>query len=412
MFGMTAPDLATWVKLLPGLNEVQRRWYAAQKALELGRGGIQRIHELTGLSRPTIMKGVREVKASKELDPAEKLRRPGGGRKKVEALDPDLIRDLEEILDENTAGDPMSALKWTSRSTRGIAEEMARRGHPLNADTVCRLLHDLGYSLQANRKTKEGGSHPDRDGQFRYLNQTVKEFLAQGAPVVSVDSKKKERVGEFKNSGKTWRKQGKPQEVKVYDFPSLAVGTAIPYGIYDVQRNKGLVNVGTSCETGEFAVESIRQWWKRFGCRCYRRAKRLLICADGGGGNGSANKAWKFHLQELSDETHLLITVCHYPPGTSKWNKIEHRMFSFISLNWKGQPLVNFETVINLIGSTTTRTGLKVKARLDTKSHEKGVHYSDEDMSKLQLERHEIHPRWNYTIRPRTPRRRLCTKSR
>lgn len=401
-----------WLKLLPGLNEVQRRWYAAQKALELGRGGTQRVHELTGISRPTIMKGIREIKASKELDPSQRLRRPGGGRKKVEVLDPAAVQDLEEILNETTAGDPMSAIKWTSKSTRAIAEEMTRRGHPMNADTVCRLLHDLGYSLQANRKAREGKDHPDRDSQFRYLNRTVKKFLARGEPVISVDSKKKERVGEFKNPGQTWRKKGNPRDVNVYDFPSLGTGKAIPYGVYDIQRNKGMVNVGTSSETGEFAVESIRQWWKRFGRRFYRGAKRLLICADGGGGNGSANKAWKFHLQGLSDETGLAITVCHYPPGTSKWNKIEHRMFSFISLNWKGQPLVNFETVINLIGSTRTRKGLRVAARLDRRIYHTGVEYSKEEMAKLSLERHEVNPKWNYTVSPRPAEKRPGKRAR
>jgi transposase len=393
--------LAAWLKVLPTLNEAQTRWYVAQKALEVGRGGIQRVHELTGISRPTIIKGLRELREQKRLDASERLRRPGGGRKKIETVDPGVVGALERILDENTAGDPMSLLKWTGKSARRLADEVGRLGHSVGADTVCRLLHDLGYTLQANRKTKEGPSHPDRDTQFRYLNQQVKGHVRRGQPVISVDTKKKERVGEFKNPGRTWRKRGVPAEVNVYDYPDLGIGVAVPYGTYDVKRNEGLVNVGTNHDTAEFAVESIRQWWRRFGRRHYPRAKKLLIAADGGGSNGNRNRAWRFHLQRFSDETGLAITVCHYPPGTSKWNKIEHRMFSFISLNWKGQPLVSYETVVNLIGTTTTRTGLRVKARLDRRQYQSGVKVPKKEMEQLRIIPHGTLPRWNYTIRPR-----------
>jgi transposase len=403
---MADPDLSTWTKLLPALNEVQRRWYAAQKALELGRGGIERVHELSGLSRTTVRKGIQEIQSSRQLDPSVRLRQPGGGRPRIEDHAPRLVRDLEAILDENTAGDPMSAIKWTSKSTRAIAAALQKKGHELSHDKVCRLLHERGYSLQANRKRLEGQSHPDRDGQFRYLNKTVKRFASRGDPVISVDCKKKEKVGNFKNAGRTWKKKGKPEEVLTHDFPHLGIGKAIPYGVYDIDRNAGMVNVGTSAETGEFAVESIRQWWKRFGRRHYPKGRRLLICADSGGGNGYRPRSWKIHLQRLADKTGLAIMVCHYPPGTSKWNKIEHRMFSFISLHWKGQPLVNYEAVINLIGSATTRKGLKVAARLDPKKYEQRVKHTDQEMRELRLKRHEPYPDWNYTISPRSGRKR------
>lgn len=392
---------ATWLKVLATLDEVRARWYVAQKAIELGHGGIQKVHELTGISRPTIMKGMRELRDPKGLRSSERLRRVGGGRKRLEVLDPMLRRDLDRIMDENTRGDPMSLLRWSSKSTERIAAEMTQLGHPMSADTVRRLLHQMEYSLQANVKVKEGESHPDRDGQFRYINEQVKAYISQGEPVISVDTKKKERVGEFKNSGQTWRKRGQPREVLVYDFPHLGVGTAIPYGTYDVQQNQGLVNVGMTHDTAEFAVESIRRWWHQLGCQHYPRAKRMLICADGGGSNGSRSRGWKFCVQQWVDEVGFPVTICHYPPGTSKWNKIEHRMFSFISVNWRGEPLVSYETVINLISTTTTKTGLQIKALLDTRSYECGMKISDAQMRALQLKPHAIHPQWNYTISPR-----------
>jgi len=333
---------------------------------------------------------------------AGRVRQPGGGRKKVEQVDPELTRRLRGIVAETTAGDPMSPLKWTSKSTRTIAEELTRSGHAVSSVTVGRCLEEMGYTLQANVKTREGPQHPNRDAQFRYLNRQVKGFRGAGDPVVSVDTKKKELVGAFKNAGRRWLPKGKPEEVTVHDFPHLGRGKAIPYGAYDIALNRAVVNDGVTHETAEFAVESIRRWWQLDGKRHYQGAGRLLICADSGGSNGNRQRAWKLHLQGLSDETGMVITVCHYPPGTSKWNKIEHRLFSFISLNWKGKPLVNYETVINLIGGTRTRSGLKVTAVLDTNEYETGIEISDEDIRQLRLKRHKVHPDWNYTLLPRT----------
>ncbi len=393
------------LKVLPTLNEAQARWFVAKEALTLGRGGLKQMHELTGMSQPTILKGMRELRAPAPLGPVDRVRKPGGGRKRVEIVVPALLRYLQRILDETTAGDPMSRLQWTSKSTYRLAEELTRVGHPVDADTVGRLLKDLGYSLQANVKTKEGGSPPERDAQFRYINAQVKRFLRRGWPVISVDTKKKERVGAFKNPGKTWRRKGHPRAVQMYDYPRLGVGPAIPYGAYDIDKNQGLVNVGMTHETAEFAVASIRRWWQQFGRRQYPRAAGLLICADGGGSNGSRNRAWKFYLQALADRLGFPITVCHYPPGASKWNKIEHRMFAFISLNWQGRPLVSYETVINLISRMTTRTGLKIKALLDNRDYDPGVKISDQDMARLQITTHTTYPQWNYTI---VPRRRVA----
>jgi hypothetical protein len=295
----------------------------------------------------------------------------------------------------------MSPLKWTNKSTRTLAEELARSGHPISSVTVGRCLEEMGYTLQANVKTREGSQHPDRDAQFRYLNRQVKEFRRAGDPVISVDTKKKELVGAFKNGGRRWLPKGTADEVSVHDFPHLGKGKAIPYGAYDIALNRAVVNVGVTHDTAEFAAESIRRWWRLDGRRHYRGAPRLLICADSGGSNSNRTRAWKLHLQALSEETGMAITVCHYPPGTSKWNKIEHRLFSFISLNWKGKPLINFETVINLIGGTRTRTGLRVKAVLDTNQYDTGVTISDEDIGQLCLKRHKVHPDWNYTLLPR-----------
>ena len=391
-----------WLKVFRTLNEFQARLFAADKALDLGRGGISRLSGLTGLSRTTITKAVEELKSGKLVSPGEgRVRRVGGGRKKVEGVDPGVRDRLEKILEETTAGDPMSQLRWTSKSTRTMAEELTRLGHPVTWVTVARCLDDMGYSLQANLKSKEGPQHADRDAQFRYINRQVKALLKTGDPVISVDAKKKELVGLFKNGGRTWRPKGKPQEVTTKDFPSLAQGKALPYGVYDTGQNRAVVNVGVTHDTAEFAVESIRRWWKLDGRRSYPAAGRLLICADAGGSNGNRLRAWKIHLQQMADQIRIPITVCHYPPGTSKWNKIEHRLFSFISLNWRGQPLINYEAIINLIGGTKTRTGLKVKAVLDTNEYETGIKVSDEQLGEIQLRRHKVHPAWNYTILPR-----------
>lgn len=390
-----------WLKFLSSLNEGQRRWCAAQKALELGRGGISRVQKLTGMSRPTILKGLQELRGRRKLDCGERIRRPGGGRKRIEEGDVGFARELKALMNESTAGDPMSHLRWTHKSTPILAEELGRRGHAVSADTVGRRLLEMGYSLQANSKTKEGGDAENRDRQFRYINTLVKKFLARGEPVLSVDAKKKERVGNFKNHGENWTPRGKPTKVNVYDFPRLSKGTAIPYGAYDVGRNEGLVNVGMTHDTAEFAVESVRRWWKLVGRRHYPVARALLVCADGGGSNGSRNRAWKYELQHFADQTGIELTICHYPPGTSKWNKIEHRMFSFISLNWRGIPLVSYETVVNLIGATRTHTGLQVKAILDPNEYEVGVKIPQDELDRLNIWSHKVFPDWNYTITPR-----------
>src|SRR5215472_10788815 len=392
-----------WLKVFCTLNEFQGRLFLADKALDLGRGGISRISQLTGMSRTTITKAVQELQGRKALcvPSGGGARQSGGGRKKLEQVDPRLSQDLRRIVEESTAGDPMSLLRWTRKSTRTIAEELNRLGHSIQADTVGRLLEDMDYTLQLNRKVKEGPQHPDRDGQFRYINRQVNAFRRGGDPVISVDAKKHELIGSFKNAGRTWRRKGRPKRVNAYDFPSWAKGKGIPYGAYDETHNEAVVNVGVTHETAEFAVASIRRWWALAGRRRYPRAGRLLICADAGGSNGYRLRTWKFQLQQLADKLNIPITVCHYPPGTSKWNKIEHRLFSFISLNWRGQPLVSYEAVVNLIGGTTTKTGLKVKATLDTNYYETGVEVTPSDMEQVQLRRHKKFPDWNYTISPR-----------
>ena len=390
--------------MLGTLNEFQARLFVADKALDQGRGGISRMSELTGMSRTTITKAVAELTGRKNLQTAdeERIRAAGAGRKKVEEADWRLKEELTRIVEETTAGDPMSALRWTNQSTQSMAEELTRRGHPVSDKTVARCLLEMGYSLQLNRKTKEGPQHPNRDAQFRYINRQEAMFRASGDPVISVDTKKKELVGAFQNKGRTWRPRGQPYEVNVHDFPSQAKGKAIPYGTYDVLQNRAVVNVGISHDTSEFAVESIRRWWKMDGRRRYSTASRLLICADAGGSNSSRGRAWKLNLQALADEVGIEITVCHYPPGTSKWNRVEHRLFSFISLTWKGKPLWNYETIVNLIGSTRTKTGLKVKAILDTNAYETGIEVSKQQMAELQIRRHKKNPDWNYTLSPRS----------
>lgn len=388
------------VKALKGADEVQARRFAAAMALGIGWGGISRIVELTGMSHSTIEKGIREIQDQERIEKPEKLRADGGGRKKVELKDQKIITDLEIIMDENTAGDPMSFLRWSSKSTRKISDELKSLGHNVGPNTVARLLKEKDYSLQVNVKSFEGLSVEERDAQFRHINEEVKSFAKDGNPVISVDTKKKELVGDFKNAGRTWVKSKEPRKVNAYDFRSMAIGMAIPYGIYDVTENDGMVNIGNDHDTSEFAVESVRQWWSLIGRHRYPDAKKLLICADGGGSNGSRNRGWKIHLQELVNQIRIPITVCHYPPGTSKWNRIEHRMFSFISMNWKGKPLVNYETVVKLIGSTETRNGLKVAVREDKNKYPTGVKFSDEDLAKIHLKPDSLHPKWNYEILP------------
>jgi hypothetical protein len=397
-----SPKERRWLKVLATLNEFQARLFVADKALDQGRGGISRMSELTGMSRTTITKAAGELASGRKLEVngGGRIREAGAGRKKVEEGDEQLRGELARILEETTAGDPMSALRWTNKSTQSMAEELTRRGHPVSDKTVARCLREMEYSLQLNRKTKEGPQHPNRDAQFRYINRQEAMFRASGDPAISVDTKKKELVGAFQNKGRTWRPKGQPYPVNVHDFPSQAEGKAIPYGTYDVFQDRAVVNVGTSHDTSEFAVESIRRWWRMDGRRRYSTAGRLLICADAGGSNSSRGRAWKVNLQSLADEIGIAITVCHYPPGTSKWNRVEHRLFSFISLTWKGKPLWNYETVVNLIGATRTRAGLRVKAVLDINEYETGVEISKEQMEGLLIRRHKKHPDWNYTLSP------------
>ncbi len=385
-------------KILSTLNEAQTRWFLGREAMLRGRGGLKEVHELTGVSRTTILKGMHEVTGKRPLKAISRIRQIGGGRKNFEYHHAGFEVALEKIMTENTAGDPMSPLRWTQKSTQAIADEL--KDFKVSGETVRRKLLSMDYSLQSNFKNKEGFSPKNRDEQFRYINNLVKEYQSKSWPVLSVDCKKKEKIGNFKNQGQSWRPKGQPVEVNVYDFPNLAEGNAIPYGAYDVSRNEGFVNVGVDHETSEFAVESIRRWWKYCGEPNYGTMKRLLICADGGGSNGKVRKGWKFHLQQLANETGLAITVCHYPRGTSKWNKIEHRMFSFISLHWKGQPLISYEAVVNLIGSTTTKTGLKIKAKLDRRKYALGLKITDKQMDSIKIKRHDIQPDLNYTIKP------------
>jgi hypothetical protein len=392
-----------WLRVLGTLNEMQARLFVAQRALELGRGGISKVSQLTGMSRPAIYRGIVELRSKLKKPPAggNRIRRAGGGRKPLAVADPKVLQLLQHMLEETTAGDPMSLLKWTGKSTRTMAAELTRQGHRVSAMTVCRCLWEMEYSLQGNVKSLEGKQHPDRDQQFGYINRQGKSFQQSGDPVISVDTKKKEQIGAFRNPGRTWRRAGQATQVLTHDFPSLGQGKAVPYGTYDIAEDQALVNVGITHDTAEFAVASIQRWWRMLGRNSYPKAKRLLICADAGGSNGNRSRGWKLYLQELADAIGIPITVCHYPPGTSKWNKIEHRVFSFISMNWKGQPLISYEAVVNLIGSTRTRSGLKVKAMLDTRTYEKGQKVSNQQIQELNLQRHSFHPDWNYTLSPR-----------
>ena len=381
------------------LDERQRRLFLGAEAVEVGRGGIKVVAEATGAHPDTVARGVREVQGAGE--PVVRVRAPGGGRKKLTDSDPELAVRLRELVDPGTRGDPMSPLVWTTKSTRNLAAALTAMGHRVSDRTVAAMLTSMGFSLQGNAKVAEGSQHVDRDAQFTYLAEQVSEFVAAGAPVVSVDTKKKELVGEFKNVGREYSPSGKPERVNVHDFPDPDLGKAIPYGIYDVSANAGWVSVGTDHDTSAFAVATLRTWWNTIGRKRYPNADRLLICADGGGSNGSRVRAWKVELAALAADTGLAITVTHLPPGTSKWNKIEHRMFSQITLNWRARPLTSHQVIVDLIANTTTATGLTIHAVLDTGTYPTGIRYTTKDIDALPLHRHEFHGDWNYTIIPR-----------
>lgn len=395
----TAAIAARFQALSPLVDERVRRLLAAAESQAIGKGGISAVARATGISRPVIRQGIAELKDPSHLQPG-RIRLPGGGRKKAVDKDATLKRDLETLLESTTRGDPEAPLRWTCKSVRQLTAELKRMKHQASHQVVADLLHALGYSLQANRKTKEGANHPDRNAQFEHLNGKVKWAMQRRQPVISVDTKKKELVGDFKNNGREWRPQGQPERVRVHDFVDPELGRATPYGVYDVGRNTGWVSVGMDHDTAEFAVETIRRWWRSMGQPAYPEAKRLLITADAGGSNGSRLRLWKVELQKLADETGLRIAVCHFPPGTSKWNKIEHRLFSFISQNWRGQPLRSFETIVSLIAATTTANGLTVQAELDAQSYQAGIKVTDEALAQVNLLRDKFHGDWNYEIRP------------
>jgi transposase len=389
-------------KLEPFLDERMRRLVAASESLTIGFGGTSEVSRQTGVSRRAIIQGI------KELDEAPvvrvgRVRRAGGGRKKTVDKDASLKTDLERLVDPVTRGDPESPLRWTCKSVRKLAEELRRLGHQTSHRMVAELLHELGYSLQANRKTLEGSSHADRDQQFQHINQQVTELLAQHQPVISVDTKKKELVGNFKNAGAELRPRGDPEKVRVHDFVIPELGRAAPYGVYDLANNSGWVSVGVDHDTSAFAVETIRRWWHGMGRQSYPQASELLITADSGGSNGSRVRLWKVELQRFADETGLALRICHLPPGTSKWNKIEHRMFSFISQNWRGKPLVSHQVIVDLISATSTKTGLKVRAQIDSNLYPSGLKVSDSQIAALHIERDPFHGEWNYKILPRSP---------
>lgn len=383
----------------PTLNEQSRRRWVATEAKAIGRGGISIVARATGMSRNTIAKGLQELKNKQSVN-KKRLRKEGGGRKQATIKDKTLARDLERLVEPTSRGDPESPLRYTIKSTRVIEQELKKQGHQVSYPTIAALLHKNGYSLQANKKTLEGSSHPDRNAQFEFINQDVKKQQRCKEPVISVDTKKKELVGDFKNNGREWRPKGTPEEVRVHDFEIQELGKVVPYGIYDIDRNHGWVNLGIDSDTAEFAVESIRGWWKAMGKKVYPDAKNLTITADGGGSNSSRARLWKTELQRLSNETKLNIKVRHFPPGTSKWNKIEHRLFSFITQNWRGKPLISHAVIINLIASTTTKTGLKIECRLDKNKYPTGKKISDEEYSRINLTPEEFHGEWNYTIKP------------
>jgi hypothetical protein len=394
-----------YLLLQPLMTERMRRQWAACEAESLGRGGVSLVAEATGLSRTTIWAGRRELRRRvdhPELDlTPERVRSPGGGRHLVEQDDTTLLTALRDLVESSTRGDPQSPLFWTSKSTRKLAEELSAQGHPVSYPTVAALLDDWGYSLQANRKTKEGQDDPDRDAQFEYINQQVHAFQRDGQPVVSVDAKKKELIGDFRNPGREWHRRGHPEEVRAKDFPDKQLGKAIPEGVYDLRRNEGWVSVGVDHDTADFAGESIRRWWQEMGSRAYPRARRLLITADAGGSNGYRSRLWKVALQRLASDLDLRISVCHFPPGTSKWNKIEHRMFCHITQNWRGKPLRSRAIVVNLISHTTTKAGLQIQAELDANAYKTGRKVSDEEFAAIRLEEASFHGEWNYTIAPK-----------
>lgn len=402
---MTQAIKTKFEALAPLLDERTRRRWAAVEARAIGRGGITWVAEATGLSQTTIRAGLQELgipsTSAPELAAPERLRRPGGGRQALVEQAPNLLKALEALVDPVTRGDPMSPLRWTCKSAVRLATELHNQGYQVSERSINRLLHRLGYSLQSNRKTVEGKQHPDRDAQFQHINRRVKTCQRQRQPVVSVDTKKKELIGPFHNSGREWNPQGEPEPVRVHDFPDKELGKVIPYGVYDMATNTGWVSVGVDHDTAEFAVETIRRWWRYMGRATYPRAKRLLITADGGGSNGSRNRLWKVELQKLADDIGLRIAVCHFPPGTSKWNKIEHRMFCHITENWRGRPLVSREVVVNLIGHTTTTTGLEIHSELNEHSYPPGREVTEQQLERLSITRDKFHGEWNYTLAPR-----------
>lgn len=388
-----------FAKLWPHLNERVRRMFAASEALELGYGGISRVSRVCGLSRVTISKGIQELE--RDPLPAGRIRRMGAGRPKITEQYPDLPRALEALVEPLSRGDPQSPLRWTCKSTRILAEELASQRHRVSHEKVAQLLRGMDYSLQGNRKTEEGDDHPDRNAQFEYINEQVRKALRIGSPVISVDTKKKELIGNFDNKGCQWRKSKSSRRVNGHDFPDPDIPRAYPYGVYDLMRNTGFVNVGTDHDTGTFAVASIRGWWRHEGKRLYPKTGKLLVTADGGGSNGYRLRLWKTELQKFADETGLSIAVCHFPPGTSKWNKVEHRLFSFISSNWRGEPLQDYETIVQLIANTTTAKGLVVTCRLDHRKYPTGRKVTDEEFATINLSPHKFHGEWNYMIYPR-----------
>jgi hypothetical protein len=395
----TLPELrAKFRALWPHLDERMRRLTAASEAKALGHGGVSLVSRACGLSRKAIHKGIQEIETGVTLD--GRIRRRGAGRKPITQSDPQLVDRLEVMIDAETRGDPESPLLWTCKSTRAIAEALTRRRHPISHSKVAQILRDQGYSLQGNRKTEEGEDHPDRDAQFRHINTAVKQYLKQGWPVISADTKKKELVGNYYNGGQQWLPGKQPRKVRGHDFPQPEVPRAYPYGIYDIGRNTGFVNIGTDHDTGAFAVASIRGWWRQEGARLYPKAQKLLITVDAGGSNGWRLRVWKVELQKFADESGLTIAVCHFPPGTSKWNKIEHRLFSFISSNWRGEPLRDYETIVNLIAKTTTAKGLRVTCRLDHRKYPTGRKVTAQEMKQVNIYPDNFHGEWNYVIKP------------
>jgi len=391
--------LSSLVPLFGIFNERSKRALAGTFALALGRGGIAAVHRATGLSRPAIRRGIKELGELENIQATMRIRKPGGGRKKITDTNPLLVPALEQIISPATRGCPMNPLLWTTKSLRKIVAELQERGHSIGVTALRKLLKQQGYSLQSNRKTRDGKDHPDRDAQFCYINDRTKEFLAEGAPVISVDTKKKENIGNFSNKGQEYQPKKHPVETNIHDFPDEELGKAIPYGIFDIENNEGFVNIGITSDTSEFAVNSIETWWNDVGKKRFPIAKKLLITADCGGSNGYRTRLWKKKLREFCDKYKLDITVCHYPPGTSKWNKIEHKLFSFISMNWRGRPLVDMVTIVNLISNTKTSKGLQVRCVVDKRHYATKIKVSDEDFNALNITPHDFHGEWNYTIK-------------